>query len=135
MESIESIYFKPSKKGYVYNESLPDEDMRTKEDSDKKWIRCRNCNYKIALVSDKIKIDNTDTHIFENPAGIFFRVVCFSEAPGSINISDYTMDNTWFSGWLWSITLCRSCNNHIGWNYTSGSGEFYGLIADRLTGV
>lgn len=135
MESIESIYFKPLKTGYEYNESLPDEDMRTKEDSDKKWIRCRNCNYKIALVSDKIKIENADIHIFENPAGIFFRVVCFSEAPGSINISDYTMDNTWFSGWLWSITLCRSCNNHIGWNYTSGSRDFYGLIADRLTGV
>jgi len=135
MEIIQEIYFRPSKIGFEFIESLPDEEQRTKEESDKKWVRCRNCNYKIALLSDKIIINNADTHIFENPGGIFFRVVCFSSAPGSINISDYTDEDTWFSGYLWSISLCRSCNNHIGWNYNSGSSEFYGLIADRLTGI
>lgn len=135
MEYAEVIYFKPSKTGYEFNESLQDGDIKAKEGSDKKWVRCRNCNYKIALLADKIKIDNADTHIFENPAGIFFRVVCFSEAPGSIIISDYVDENTWFSGYLWSITLCRSCNSHLGWNYSSGSSGFYGLIADRLTGI
>ncbi|HNX24637.1 MAG TPA: cereblon family protein [Spirochaetota bacterium] len=135
MDTVQEIYLKPSKAGCEIIDSLPDEEVDTKKESDKKWVRCRNCNYKIALYADKIKIDNTDTHIFENPAGIFFRVVCFSEAPGSINISDYTGDDTWFSGYLWSISFCRSCSNHLGWHYDSGSGQFYGLIADRLTGI
>lgn len=102
---------------------------------DQKWVRCRNCSLRIALQSDKVNINHADSHIFENPAGIFYRVICFTHAPGATNISEYTNDNTWFTGYSWSITICRSCNNHLGWHYISCSADFFGLIADRLIGI
>jgi len=106
-----------------------------KEVPDKKWVRCRSCHFKIAQQSDRVRINDADNQIFENPAGIFYRVVCFTQAPGSISISDYTEHNTWFPGYSWSITFCRSCNNHLGWHYRAGTEDFFGLIADRLTGI
>jgi len=135
MEIIRDIYAESAEEGIEFIESISYGDSKDKEDTERKWVRCRNCHYKIALLSDKININHTDTHIFENPAGIIYRVVCFSSATGSINISGYTKENTWFNGYLWCITVCRACNNHLGWHYFSGSGEFYGLIADRLTGI
>lgn len=135
MEIIPDIYTESPESVPDFFNSAPDEELNLKEETDRKWVRCRNCHYKIALLSDKTYINNADIHIFENPAGIFYRVICFSAAPGSINISDYTEENTWFPGYFWSISLCRSCNNHIGWHYYSGEQKFFGLIADRLTGV
>ncbi len=135
MESIEHLDAKPSVVQSEFIEYLPDDKTDQEETPDRKWVRCRSCHYKIALQSDKIKINQTDTHIFENPAGIFYRVICFTSAPGASIVSDYTDENTWFTGYLWGITLCRSCHNHLGWHYTSGSADFFGLIADRLTGI
>lgn len=126
--------FKPAKETGQEIEQMQGEESGAKECKDGKWVRCRNCHYKIALFSDKLYINDVHTHLFKNPAGIFFRVICFSNAPGSFNISEYTEDNSWFSGYSWSITICRSCNNHLGWHY-SGPSEFYGLIADRLSGI
>lgn len=135
MEPIEEIYFKQSAETDVTGSLLPEEEFKDREDTGGKWILCRNCYKKIASISDKININDTETHIFENPAGIFFRVICFSSAPGAVMITDYTEENTWFNGYLWSICLCRQCGKHLGWHYSSGAGEFYGLIADRLAGV
>ena len=135
MEIIDNIYTKPSKSVYESGEFEFEVHLSDDQEIDRKWIRCRNCFNKIALISDKININHTDTHIFENPSGIFFRIICFSEAPGSVNDSEYTYENTWFPGYLWSISLCRSSTKHLGWHYDSGSGKFYGLIADRLAGV
>lgn len=135
MEYSESIRFKNPENSDSEAVFAGESYAETEEAHDKKWVRCRNCNNKIAKQNERIKIYNADTHIFENPAGIFFRVVCFIDAPGSTLITDHTMENTWFTGYLWSISLCRGCRSHLGWHYTSGSDEFYGLIADRLTGV
>jgi len=135
MELSEKISARSLNDGKEFVESITADKNQSDEESDRKWIRCRNCHYKVALLSAKININNAENHIFENPAGIIYRVVCFSNAPGTINISDYTGENSWFHGYLWSISLCRSCNNHLGWHYDSGSGDFFGLIADRLTGI
>lgn len=121
---------------------LPDDVVLDEKDNadtvsrhDREWIRCRNCNSKIARVSDRIDIDGVSVHILRNPAGIIFRVVCFSDADGVVNLTQYSEEYSWFSGFLWSVSLCRICGNHIGWHYTSGSRGFYGLIADRLAGL
>lgn len=112
-------------------EFYPDDDTVT----DKKWIRCRSCNSKIALISDKIRINDADTHLFKNPAGIFFTVICFSSAPGAINITGHTEENTWFNGYAWSISICITCGNHLGWHYLAGESGFYGLITYRIAGI
>ena len=131
---INNIYFKQSEMNDSLLIPVLEDESGTEEDSDKRWARCRNCHNKIALLSDKISIEGKNLHIFKNPAGIFFRVVCFTNAPGSVIASDFTDEHTWFAGYRWSVSLCSSCYIHIGWLY-SGQNEFYGLIADRLSGV
>jgi hypothetical protein len=118
-----------------FTENMPDEDTRIKPAADKKWVRCVKCSNKIALVSDKININGADTHLFKNPAGIYFTVICFSSASGAVNITQHTEENTWFPGCPWSISICGFCGNHLGWHYLSETGDFYGLITYRLTGV
>lgn len=117
------------------NISEPEESSIAEPAAGRKWIRCRNCNSKIALMSDKIRINDTDTHIFKNPAGIFFTIICFSSAPGAAGITEYTEDNTWFNGYSWSIAICINCGSHLGWHYISAKDGFYGLINYRLTGI
>ena len=128
-------FFKSKKIVKVSGKKCLDEFYNTKNDHERKWIRCRNCNYKITSLYEKIRIMESDSFIFRNPAGIFYRIICFSNAPGLVNITDYTDENTWFKGYLWSISLCSSCYNHLGWHYISESAQFYGLIADRLEGI
>lgn len=135
MNIIQEIYTRPENTGSEFIDLEFADESESEENAGRKWVRCRVCNYKIARQSDKISINKADTHIFKNPSGIYYRLICFSDAPGSKNVTDHTSENTWFSGYSWSISLCRSCNNHLGWHYNSGSGEFYGLIADRLTGI
>jgi len=135
MEIIQDKYARSLKEESEFFECAPDEKSLIKEADDGKWARCRSCSSKIALLSDQININHTDNHIFKNPAGVFFRVICFSNAPGSMNITEYVLEDTWFEGYFWSISLCRACNTHLGWHYLSGWGNFFGLIADRLTGI
>ena len=114
---------------------VPEESPGDEPSVDRKWVRCRNCNNKIALTSDKIRINDADTHLFKNPVGIFFTIMCFSSAPGIINITGHTDENTWFNGYSWSISICVNCGSHLGWHYLSGNDGFYGLITYRLRGV
>lgn len=100
-----------------------------------KRILCRNCHQYIAERDDEIRINDSDFHLFKNPAGIYFRVVCLKEARGCTVISDYTDEYTWFKGFRWAIALCRSCHSHLGWHYVSEDSAFFGLIADRLIGI
>ena len=131
---ISNIYSKQSEINDSFFKPVLDDEFNVEDDSDKRWVRCRSCHNKIALISDKISIDGNDSYIFQNPSGIFFRIVCFANAPGSIIVSEFTDEHTWFTGYQWSISLCGLCHKHIGWLY-SGQDEFYGLIADRLSGV
>lgn len=135
MNMIYDIYAESS--GSAVESAIPVQlgEPETEETAGRKWVLCRNCASRVALVNDRIKVGNADTHIFENPAGIIFRVVCFSEASGAADITGYTDENTWFPGFIWCISLCRGCSSHLGWHYNSGSEDFYGLIADRLTGI
>lgn len=98
-------------------------------------ILCRNCHAHITDKAEEVSINESDYHLFKNPAGIYFRIVCFRNAPGCTIISDYTEKYTWFEGYSWAISLCRICHSHLGWHYISLDRTFYGLIADRLTGI
>lgn len=100
-----------------------------------KKILCRNCHAHITDKNEEISINESDYHLFKNPAGIYFRVVCFQNALGCKIISDYTEMHTWFDGYSWAIALCGICHSHLGWHYISLDRTFYGLIADRLTGI
>ncbi|MCL2155312.1 MAG: hypothetical protein FWH53_06580, partial [Leptospirales bacterium] len=70
---ITNIYSKQSEINDSFFKPVLDDEFNVEDDSDKRWVRCRNCHNKIALFSDKISINGNDSYIFQNPAGIFFR--------------------------------------------------------------
>ncbi len=109
--------------------------IQAEEPAIEEKILCRNCHAPVTDKADEISINESDFHLFKNPAGIYFRVVCFQKAHGCIIISEYTELHTWFEGYSWAIALCRVCHSHLGWHYISLDRTFFGLIADRLTGV
>jgi hypothetical protein len=115
--------------------SAEPDSIQAEEPAIEKKILCRNCHSHITDKNEEISINESDYHLFKNPAGIYFRVVCFQNAKGCIIISDYTEMYTWFEGYSWAIALCSTCHSHLGWHYISLERTFYGLIADRLTGV
>lgn len=130
----ELIYFKESDHELKNISPVPAESMEEESCIDER-ILCRYCREEITEPGYKISIKDSDFHLFRNPMGIYFRVICFSMAPGCIIITDYTDEHTWFSGYKWAVALCFKCRSHVGWHYLSADSAFYGLIADRLTGV
>jgi hypothetical protein len=97
-------------------------------------ILCRNCHAHITDKAEEVSINESDYHLFKNPAGIYFRIVCFCNAPGCTIISDYTEKYTWFEGYSW-LFIMPDMSFAPGWHYISLDRTFYGLIADRLTGI
>ncbi len=117
--------------GNPAHETIPGTESILLED---KKIICINCRSIIADTSDLIRDGDSDFSIFRNPAGIFFRVACFSRTPGCVTAGEYTGEHSWFAGYKWCYALCGSCHIHLGWHFISGENSFWGLIADRLTG-
>lgn len=97
-------------------------------------ILCKQCMAYIAHKDDIITIEGSASHYKRNPAGIFFSLICLSNAPGCGILGDYTSEHSWFSGYEWSIALCLGCLSHLGWHFI-GKGSFYGLIANRIIGI
>jgi hypothetical protein len=98
----------------------------------KEFILCRSCSHIITSIDRKIEIDGQHAHTFTNPAGIVYRIGCFSEAPGCFNFGEPTEEFTWFPGFAWSYANCLKCFMHLGWFYQSGDRHFYGLILNHL---
>ncbi len=108
-----------------------EEDVREKEE-EKRAIICRSCRNVITYPDRIVNIEGQHSHVFTNPAGISFKIGCFSEAPGCFNTGALTDEYTWFSGFSWCFAICAGCFNHLGWFYTKGDSFFYGLILDSI---
>lgn len=98
-------------------------------------LYCAACGHLVTRGRWAISIDGHE-HVFFNPAGQIFRVVCFKEAPGAANAGEPTDAFTWFKGYDWNFALCRGCGRHLGWRYSGDAGPavFFGLIKNRLAG-
>ena len=103
------------------------------EEKEKLDILCGNCRYTISTLDDMIDINGFHFHTFRNPAGIDFRIRCFSSAGGCTVVGVPTMEYTWFPGYRWSFALCSHCFSHLGWFYQSDEMNFFGLIQDNIT--
>lgn len=97
-------------------------------------ILCRACSRGITSVAAAIAVSGSHHHRFINPAGLTYRIGCFSAAPGCMVYGRPTMEFTWFSGFAWSLAFCRNCYLHLGWHYQSPERSFFGLILDNLAG-
>ena len=96
-------------------------------------LLCAACG---AVVTDRrnaVSVAGAHQHTFVNPAGIIYRVRCFSDAPGCREAGELTGEFSWFAGYAWRYALCGSCAEHLGWVYRAEArGAFYGLIAEKL---
>ena len=101
---------------------------------DKNFIYCGSCSHVITQVSMKIEMQGSHEHDFTNPHGYAFHVGCFSQALGCDLSGGPQAADSWFMGYVWRIATCGGCQNHLGWYFSSTTGEhhFYGLILDRL---
>ena len=93
---------------------------------------CARCQNPVARPRDAIEVNGAHSHAFVNPAGMLFRVRCFSAAPGVEGVGEESDVWTWCPGFFWQAAGCRRCFEHLGWRYRNGASTFFGLIADRL---
>src|SRR5690606_37015718 len=52
------------------------------------WLACAACGAFVALARDRASVNGAHSHSFINPAGLIFRVGCFSEAPGARSVGE-----------------------------------------------
>lgn len=97
-----------------------------------RWVVCAVCGGFVAASRASIAMDGAHVHSFINPAGMIFRVRCFSEAPGAVPVGEQSEHFTWFAGFAWRVALCRGCGEHLGWSYRGGDSSFMALIEDRI---
>ncbi|MFO7884672.1 MAG: cereblon family protein [Desulfobacteraceae bacterium] len=110
---------------------LEKESAETREKNDK-GILCAFCKNRIASTKDQIVVNGSHDHIFANPHGLVFEVVCYRKADGCSGFSQLTREFTWFPGYSWKVAVCRFCAGHLGWFFLSETHSFYGLIAKNL---
>ena len=73
-------------------------------------------------------------HVFTNPGGYIYQIICFSKAEGIVIYGEPTDFFSWFRGTSWKYALCKHCKIHIGWQFCKKGSNmcFYGLIKEKL---
>jgi hypothetical protein len=95
---------------------------------------CIQCQHPITTESRRMTVSGLHRHVFANPHGFVFEIGCFSSAPGCAAVGPFSSEFSWFPETSWQIAVCTVCGLHLGWRYEKdASGDFYGLILDRLT--
>lgn len=104
------------------------------ERSDGVAYYCVRCGAFVTRGRFGIRMNGEHEHVVFNPAGILFRVMCFSDAPGAVAVGNASDQFTWFKGFTWRIALCKGCGVHMGWMYegTGAPAVFFGLIRPML---
>ena len=143
MDHTASIYFtntRPATRGMwlLDRGTFAELSKTTRRRSDRapsieKRVYCIRCHHSISALADRIHVNGQCGGKFSNPYGIEFRLECFRAAPGCLVIGRVTDEHTWFKGYAWTIALCASCREHLGWRYSAFErAAFFGLIVDRL---
>lgn len=96
---------------------------------------CRACGQPVARPDWLVPIKGHHEHVVMNPAGLVFRIWCFSQVVGLGVADPATTAFTWFQGYAWRLTHCDACAGHLGWRYDGGGtpAMFHALIGDRLS--
>ena len=109
------------------------EDLKEEKQAEERWLLCKFCRRRITSEDQAIQINDHHCHTYSNPAGLRFRIGCFSTAAGCQHQSYPTEEHTWFKGFSWQVALCANCLTQMGWYYQSAAAvSFYGLILDHL---
>ena len=96
-------------------------------------ILCRQCRQVITRPADKISVNGAHQHVFANPHGMVYEIGCFRNVVGCAHAGAWSTEFTWFPGYAWRTLICSGCLSHLGWTFSSNSGDyFYGLILEHL---
>jgi hypothetical protein len=96
-------------------------------------VCCAACLQVVTSDQERIEIQGGSEHVYTNPHGFQFHVICYRDATGCIQEGSPTSLHTWFAGYDWCYALCGNCGGHLGWHYNAQDrSPFYGLIKDRL---
>ena len=97
------------------------------------YILCRQCRQAITRPEDRFSVQGAHRHTFANPHGIVFEIGCFRSVIGCGYAGAASDEFTWFAGYSWRVCYCTMCLTHLGWVFSSKSGDiFHGLIVDKL---
>lgn len=119
--------------GNIESTKLIDELRRIQKKESHGRLYCRDCGQIVTHEQERIEMAGSHIHNFINPHGLRYRIGCFSEAPGCLEIGEDTEEFTWFTGYAWKIVLCASCHRHLGWVFSSEKGGcFFGLVLMQL---
>ena len=100
---------------------------------EEEYIICRQCRQAITRANERIVIQGSHQHTFANPHGIVFEIGCFKDVTGCGYAGAPTDEFSWFAGYRWRICFCSMCLTHLGWRFSSNSGDiFHALILDRI---
>lgn len=117
----------------IKSKKLIDELRRIQKKDSHGRLYCRDCGQIITHERERIEIAGSHMHSFINPHGHRYRIGCFRQAPGCLEIGEDTEEYTWFIGYSWKIVLCSSCYRHLGWVFSSvKDGCFFGLVLTNL---
>ena len=97
-------------------------------------IRCAACGHILTRPRHRRSIDGKSDHVFTNPHGYTFRVLCFAEATGVGAVGTPSTEWPWFPDYEWRVATCRGCMAHVGWAFDKGDERFWGLIAAQIDG-
>jgi hypothetical protein len=95
-------------------------------------VLCRYCRRRVTEHSRGISVNGSHHHVFANPHGMVFDILCYSSADGCYPGLESSGEFTWFAGYRWHVALCRSCSHHLGWLFVGEGSSFYGLAAEFL---
>lgn len=96
-------------------------------------LHCAACGVKVTDATHRITVDGAHAHDVVNPAGLHFRIGCFTNADGARLIGTATMEWTWFQGFRWQVAICANCGVQLGWGYHDDSPRrFFGLMLQAL---
>lgn len=96
------------------------------------WLRCATCGHGVTEPEARIEHGGRHEHRCENPLGLVFDIGCFATAPGCAPRGVATTQHSWFPGYAWRIVVCERCRDHLGWQFRSRGGQFFGLILSNL---
>lgn len=99
---------------------------------ERRVVRCAACDHALTDENARTEKDGKHRHDFVNPSGLAFRIACYRDAPGCVEIGEAETFWSWFSGYSWRIASCAECAAHLGWSYRGRDDAFFGLIVDRI---
>ena len=114
------------------SESNQVDSIQVPQQKEAKPVRCAGCLGRLTDEDAAIEVTGQHTHMCMNPHGLFFRVACFTAAPGCTVHGQPEEHWSWFTGYGWQIAACGGCSTHLGWRFTAGDHVFFGLIDDRI---